>query len=709
MSVQPIVESELVEPLRDEGYLDRQQHLINRDLSQLEFFERVLEEAEDPRNPLLERVKFISILSSNLDEFFMIRVAGIRERSRLDPDDADTAELLTEIKAAVAKLVRRQIKCLRELHEKLDTAGVRVRWMDSLTSDERAKLDEHFEQCVYPLLTPQTVDPTHPFPYISGGNLNLCMFARPKVHRRTARILKNDHEFFLRIKVPPFLPRVVAVPGSSSDFVLMQDLILANVGRLVIGAETDKCYMFRITRGADIELQESEAEDLLEAMEENLKQRRFGDVVRLEVSRDMPAQMVDYLKNAFEIDSDDVYRLEGLIDTGALTAVCKVDRPELKDRPLNTVRHEMLDGKTSIFDAIRKQDILLHHPYHPYSTITDLLREAVEDEDILAIKMCLYRIGAESTVAPLLIRASELGKQVTALIEIKARFDEANNIEWAKRLERAGVNVVYGHIGLKTHCKTTLIVRREEDALARYVHVATGNYNPDTSPFYTDLSLLTCDPEIGADATELFNYLTAYSQRAEYHSLLVAPVSLREQMIELIRRETENAKQGRPAGIIAKMNRLADAEICRALYEASQAGVPVRLIVRGICTLRPGIKGLSENIQVRTIVGRLLEHSRVYWFENAGDPQVYTGSADWMPRNLDRRIEVLAPVREHKIKRYLRETFLESYLRDNVKARELQPDGTYRRAAIKPGEPEFDSQLSFQDGSNILQFSAANS
>ncbi len=709
MSFQPQLESELVSALENEGYLDREgSELIDRDLSLLEFFERVLEEAEDPRNPLLERVKFVSILSSNLDEFFMIRVAGIRERARLAPDAAETAELLTKIKARVARLSERQMDCLRDLHEKLDQSGVRVRWMDSLTAEERSKLDEHFEQCVYPLLTPQTVDPTHPFPYISGGNLNLCMFARPKVHRRTARILRNDDEFFLRIKIPTFLPRVVPVPGRACEFVLMQDLILANVNRLVIGADPERCYMFRVTRGADIELQESEAEDLLEAMEENLKQRRFGDVVRLEVSREMPAEMVDYLKDAFEIDADDVYRLEGLIDTGALAAVCKVDRPDLKDKPLRSARHELLDGKTSIFDVIREQDVLLHHPYHPYSIITDLLEEAVEDPEVLAIKMCLYRIGAESTFAKHLIRASELGKQVTALIEIKARFDEANNIEWAKRLERAGVNVVYGHIGLKTHCKTTLIIRREDEGLTRYVHVATGNYNPDTSPFYTDLSLLTADKEIGADATELFNYLTAYTQRKKYHRLVVAPVSLRERMIELIGRETENAKRGRPSGIIAKMNRLGDREICQALYEASQAGVPIKLVVRGVCTLRPGVPGVSENISVRTVVGRLLEHSRVYYFENGGDPEVYTGSSDWMPRNLDRRIEVLAPVRDHAIKRYLRETFLESYLRDNVKARELQPDGTYRRAAIRPGEPEFDSQQSFQDGGNILQFTAAN-
>lgn len=680
------------------------QDLINRDLSLLNFFQRVLEEAEDKRVPLLERVKFVSILAGNLEEFFMIRVAGLKEHNRLAKDDTETSQLLSQIKARVAEITARQMECLRELHRELAGAGIRVRWVDSLTEKERAQLDTHFWECVYPLLTPQTVDPTHPFPYISGGSLNICTIARLDVHRRTARAMKDSNEFFVRVKIPPFLPRIVHIEDTESDFVLMQDLIVSNIGRLVPGATPETCHLFRITRGADIELQESEAEDLLEAMEQNLKLRRFGDVVRLEVSKEMPASMVEYLGSSLEVDDDDVFRVDGLLDMASLSEIYKLDRPDLKDVPLRASRPEFLDAKESIFEAIRKQDILLHHPYNPYSIITDLIREAAEDPDVLAIKMCLYRIGAESSIAPLLIRASELGKQVTVLIEIKARFDEANNIEWAKKLERAGVHVVYGIIGLKTHCKTTLIVRREGEGLTRYVHVATGNYNPDTSPYYTDLSLLTAEKAIGEDATELFNYLTAYSQRKPFKRLIVAPLTLREKMLSLIRRETENAKAGRPAGIIAKMNRLADKELCRALYEASNAGVRIQLIVRGVCTLRPGVPGLSENITVRMIVGRLLEHSRVYYFENGGSPELFTGSSDWMPRNLDRRIEVLAPVRDERIRRYLRDEYLESYLRDNVKARELNADGTYDRIEVSEGEPEHDSQLSFQENKNILQF-----
>jgi polyphosphate kinase len=685
---------------------DAERSLINRDLSLLAFFERVLEEAEDERNPLLERLKFISILSSNLDEFFMIRVAGLKEKARLGSvsEAAETNALLDEIKRRIERITARQVECYRSLMPRLAGAGIRIRDLSSLNEKERAALDEHFEKCVYPLLTPQTVDPTHPFPYISGGSLNICMIARPRLHKRTARQLRDKEEFFLRIKLPEFIDALLPVAGTQSDFVCTRDVIISNVERLVPSTMSAGCHLFRITRGADIELQESETEDLLVAMEENLKARRFGEIVRLEVSEDMPESMIEYLKCSLEIGDDEVYVTRETIDPGALGQLYKLDRPDLKDEPIRTLKASLNDGKRSVFDTIREEDVLLHHPYVPYSNITELMREAVEDPKVLAIKICLYRIGAESSIAPLLIRASELGKQVTVLIELKARFDEANNIEWAKRFERAGVHVVYGHIGLKTHCKTTLIIRQEGEGLTRYCHVATGNYNPDTSPFYTDLSLLTADEAIGADATELFNYLTAYARRAPLQKLLVAPISLRERMTEMINREAEHARAGRPARIIAKMNRLADADICRALYEASNAGVEIDLIVRGICTLRPGVPGLSENIRVLSVVGRLLEHSRVYYFENGGEPEVYTGSADWMPRNLDRRIEVLAPVENEHIKRYLRDTFLANYLRDNIKARVLLPDGTYVRPERAPGDNDFDSQLSFQDPSNIVPF-----
>lgn len=687
---------------------------INRDLSLLGFFRRVLEEAMDDTQPPLERLKFISILSSNLDEFFMIRVSGLKEKLgrevRASSDGFSTAELLSEIKTRVTELIDEQMRCLGdEILPELSRAGIVVRPFNSLSDDERRQLNEYFYTSIYPLLTPQAVDPTHPFPYVSGGSVNLGLLVKPVLNRRSARALKNaDHEFFVRIKIPSSVPATISVGETGNELVLVEDLIVANIRRLVPDASPELCHFFRITRDADIDLREGEIDDLLDAMEENLKLRRFGDVVRLEVSRTMPAAMVEYLAASLDITEQDIYPIDGPLNAAALSEIYKIERPDLKDVPIRGVTPAALDGAGSTFSAIKRQDILLHHPYMPYSIVTKLIKEAVEDPDVLAIKMCLYRIGAESSIAPLLIEASEKGKQVTALIEIKARFDEENNIQWAKRLEQAGVHVVYGLIGLKTHCKTTLIIRRENDELVRYVHLATGNYNPDTSAFYTDLSLLTANKAIGEDATEIFNYLTVYSERDQFKHLVVAPIALRSRMVELIKREIDHAQNGRPARIIAKMNRLADAEIVNALYEASRAGVEIDLIVRGICTLRPGVSGLSENIRVRSIVGRLLEHSRLYYFENAGDPTVYTGSSDWMPRNLDRRVEVLAPILDPQIKRYLTEHYLFSYLKDNVKAREMLQDGTYRRVTREPGEPDFNSQESFQEGSNIVQFAKAH-
>jgi polyphosphate kinase len=419
--------------------------------------------------------------------------------------------------------------------------------------------------------------------------------------------------------------------------------------------------------------------------------------------------MVKYLTESHKITPEDVYVIDGALNVCDFMALYKLDRPELKDKPISVERPPVFSGNESVFDIVRREDDLLHHPYMPYAIVTDFIREAAADPDVLAIKMCLYRTGADSPIPPLLIEASERGKQVTVLVELKARFDEENNIEWAKKLEQAGVHVVYGLLGLKTHCKTTLIVRREEnDELRRYVHLATGNYNPETSAFYTDLGLLTTDEKIGEDATELFNYLTAYSQNEGFRKLLIAPLNLRRRMVEMIGRETENARRGTPARIIAKLNRLADAKIIRALYEASQAGVEIDLIVRGICMLRPGVPGLSETIRVRSIVGPLLEHSRVYYFANGGDEEIYLGSSDWMPRNLDRRVEAITPVENAKLKQYLKDEFLAAYLRDNVKARELQPDGSYRRASADDGEEAFNSQLSFEINSNVVKFDAIN-
>jgi polyphosphate kinase len=675
---------------------------INRDLSLVEFYRRVLDEALDDTQPLLERVKFLAIFSSLIDEFFMVRISGLREKAdskaEVSQDGLSAAQHLASIRQSFRSMGKQQVRCLTEdVLPRLAEQGIEVVPFASLTEAEKLQLRSRFQQEIHPVLTPQAVDPSHPFPYISGGNLNLGLYIRPKLNKRVERALQlKSNELFVRMKLPAFLPRLIPVPDRTDSFVLLEEVVAGNIHLLISDAETIACHPFRITRDADIELRESEAADLLELMEQNLRKRRFGEIMRLEVSESMPAEMVDYLKEQLELEDEDVYTTSGPINIGDLSELAKLNRPELKFPPIRTVKPEVFDPEGSTFDLIKKGDVMLHHPYMPYSIITDFIEEAVEDPDVLAIKMCLYRLGAESPIPPLLIRAAELGKQVTVLIELKARFDECNNINWAKKLEEAGVHVIYGLLGLKTHAKNSLIIRREGTKLRRYVHAATGNYNPQTSAAYTDLGMLTADEEIGQDVTDLFNFLTVYSQPKKFNKLLVAPIALRAQMLELIGRETQNAKDGKPARIIAKLNRLADAEVVNALYAASQAGVEIDLIIRGICTLRPGIPGLSENIRVRSIVGRLLEHSRVYYFENGGDYQIYMGSSDWMPRNLDRRVEVLTPVCDDSIRQYLKDTYLTTYLRDNVKARELMPDGSYRRATAGDGEETVNCQEIFQ-------------
>ncbi len=686
---------------------------INRDISLLEFFRRVMDEGLDKTQPLLERLKFLAIFSSNIDEFFMIRVSALKEklgrRVGVSPDGYTIPELLAEIREIVDEMVSAQMNCLRDdLMPELARQGIAIRRYAELSADERKQADTYFAEKIYPVLTPQAVDPTHPFPYISGGSINLGFYMKPHLNRRTSRAMGIGDEFFVRLKIPAFVPRFILISDAPDSFIMAEDLIAANIHKLVQDVEATNCHLFRITRDADLDLREAEAEDLLETMEENLRLRRFGDVVRLEVSNSMPERMAKYLSASLEIDEGDVYRLNGPLKVADFWEIVDLNRPDLKDAPIRIDTPAQFETAESSFDVIRRGDYLLHHPYMPYSIVTDLIREAADDPDVLAIKMCLYRIGSDSPIAPLLIKASENGKQVTALIEIKARFDEANNIEWGKKLERAGVHVVYGILGLKTHAKTTLIIRREGEVLKSYVHLATGNYNPATSTVYTDLGILTADADIGADVTEIFNYLTAYTEPESHRKLLVAPLNLREQMISMIGREAGNAREGRPARIIAKINRLADADIANALYEASKAGVEIDLIVRGICTLRPGVPGLSENIRVRSIVGRLLEHSRVYYFENGGNPEVYLGSSDWMPRNLDRRVEVLAPVHDSEIKRFLSGEYLSAYLKDNVKAHELMRDGSYRRVTVGEGDKPFDSQLEFQGVRKPLEFSAKN-
>jgi polyphosphate kinase len=676
-------------------------HLFfNRELSLLEFHRRVLEEGLDESNPLLERLKFLSIFSSNLDEFFMIRVSGLKEEfeehvTELSPDGMTPGEQLQEIKQRIAPMVEQQTRCLlEEILPDLAAAGIHVVAHDNLRAEEQDALRNYFMEKVFPILTPLAVDQSHPFPYISPLSLNLGLMVEAPAGHSPADPKHRHVPRFVRIKVPSLVPRLVPVGKLGTQFVLLEELIEANRDSLFPGMITGTCHRFRVTRDADIEIREDEAEDLLRVIQQELRQRRFGSPVRLEISAGMPEEMIAYLTNSLGLGSEDVYAIDGPLKLQDFDSLYELNRPDLKDEPFCAA----LPGwsrKRSVFDVLKERDILLHHPFDSYDSVTNFINDAVEDPDVVAIKICLYRTGPDSPIPPALIRAAEKGKQVTALIELKARFDEEHNIEWAHKLDEAGVHVVYGVLGLKTHGKLTLVVRREGDSLKRYMHIASGNYNPTTSCTYTDVGLFTADDEIGADATELFNYLTGCSRQMEYRKLLVAPVNLREKMTALIDREISHSQAGEPASIIAKINRLADKQIIEKLYEASQAGVKIDLIVRGICMLRPGVAGLSQNITVRNIIGRFLEHSRVFYFANGGDEEVYIGSADWMSRNLKHRIEVVTPVSDPALKHYLKHELLAAYVRDNVKARELQPDGSYRKAPRAPGEREFASQSFF--------------
>ena len=671
---------------------------FNRELSLLEFHGRVLEEALDESNPLLERLKFLSIFSSNLDEFFMIRVSGLKEEMDhevdLSPDGLTPAQQLAKSRERILKLIPEQARCLREdVLPGLADAGIAVVSYDSLSRHEHERLQHYFTEKVFPLLTPLAVDPSHPFPYISPLSLNLALMVDPAENMKLISSRKLIDRSFVRIKVPSAVPRLVPVGASNSRFVLVEEIIEANIKALFPEMRPGPCYRFRVTRDADIEIREEEAHDLLSVLQAELRRRRFGMPVRLEVSPDMPDEIIEYLTSSLSLDGDDVYKFDGPLNIQDLMVLYDIDRPDLKDAPFSPRVPEWFASQDNIFEAIKEGDRLLHHPYDSYECVTEFINQAVDDEDVVAIKICLYRTGPESPIPPALIRAAEQGKQVTALIELKARFDEEHNIEWAQKLDEAGVHVVYGILGLKTHGKLTLVVRREGDALKRYIHIASGNYNPTTSCTYTDLGLFTVDDAIGRDATELFNYLTGFSEQRHYRKLMVAPVELREKISALLDREIEHKRMGRPARIIAKFNRLADLQIIEKLYEVSRAGVQVDLIVRGICMLRPGIPGLSENIRVRSIVGRFLEHSRVFWFANGGHDEVYIGSADLMTRNLNHRIEVVAPVSDRNAKRFLRDVLLDTYLTDNTKARELQPDGRYTPLLTR-SEP-FNSQEYF--------------
>jgi polyphosphate kinase len=663
---------------------------INRELSWLEFNERVLEESRDRRHPLLERVKFLSIVSSNLDEFFMIRVAAIREQvladvSETSPDGRTPTEQLQSIHDRVERMVRDMAACFRDdLLPALAASGIRLLTMPEATPEERSSLADLFAREIYPVLTPLAFDPGHPFPYISNLSLSLAVVVRTP----------EGVERFARVKVPDVLSRLVQIPdgnGTGFRFVWLEDLISANLGMLFPGMEVIESYAFRVTRNADIEIQEDEAEDLIRSIEESIRQRRFGSVVRVGVQNTMPDRIKDILVENLEVTPYEVYRLRPPLGLSHLAVLLKLPRPDLKDPPLHPALPMGEDENEDIFAAIRRGDIILHHPYDSFAPVVQFIRSAARDPNVLAIKQTLYRIGKESPLVPLFIEAAENGKQVAVLVELKARFDEENNIGWAKQLERAGIHVVYGLVGLKTHAKMALVVRREQDAIRRYVHLGTGNYNPVTARIYTDMSLFTCRDDITADAVEVFNFLTGYSNRDTYRKLAVAPVNLRERLTALIDREILHAKAGAPSQLVFKMNSLTDTKMIEKLYEASCAGVSIDLIVRGICCLRPGKKGVSDNIRVVSIVGRFLEHSRVFYFANGGIPEVHLGSADLMGRNLDHRVELVFPVEDPALTATIMKEVLVTALADRSRARVLGADGTYTRA--DPGAADIpDSQ-----------------
>ncbi len=663
---------------------------FNRELSWLEFNRRVLHEAQDLRHPLLERAKFLAIFSSNLDEFFMIRVSGLKDQiaagvSTAPADGMTPTQQLDELRSRILSQLQEQRRIFYdEIMPALTAAGIHLLCYDQLAPEECDRLREYFQAEILPVLTPLAFDPGRPFPHMSNLSLNLGVTVRNK----------DGETRFGRVKVPPSLPRLVPI-HDGARFIWLEEVIAANLGVLFPGNEIVEAYTFHVIRDADMEIQEDEAPDLLETIEQSLRQRRFGPVVRLAVDEAMPEAMVKLLTENLEVAPGDIYPLPPPLAMASLWALNRLDRPNLKDPPfIPAVPPQIRDLSTAsdIFAAIRRGDILLHHPYDSFKPVLDFVHAAAIDPDVLAIKQTLYRVGQNAPVVRALLEAQRNNKQVAVLVELKARFDEESNIGWARALEAEGVHVVYGLLGLKTHSKITLVVRREPGGLRRYLHLSTGNYNAVTAGIYTDLGLFTCDAELGADATELFNTLTGYSTQTYYRSLLVAPTTMRERLLDLIEREIAHRRAGRPAGLIFKMNSLVDERLIRALYRASQAGVAVDLIVRGICCLRPGLPGISDNIRVISIVGRFLEHSRIYYFENGGAVEVYMGSADLMPRNLDRRVEVLFPVKDARIRSYIRRTILEVELRNNVCAHELQPDGLYLRRQPGAGEPVVDSQ-----------------
>jgi polyphosphate kinase len=675
---------------------------LNRELSLLDFQGRVLEEALDENNPPLERAKFMAFVGNNLDEFFMVRVAGLKKQVAagvvdVPPDGMTPAEQLAAIRKVTLKLMTEaQESFQNDLIPLLDKNGVHIKNYADLTQKQKENADNYFSEVIFPILTPMAFDPGHPFPHISNLSLNLAV------------LIRDNRDHFARIKVPSTLPRLVPIKRSSGSvrkdgtvphhhyFVWLEQVIAANLHILFPGMEVIESHPFRVTRDADVMIQELEASDLLKSIEQGVRQRRFGSVVRVTVNKEMPSHIRDILIENLQMDRNDMYTLEGPLGLSSVMSLYQVDRFDLKDHSFvpsipAPLKGESYDG--NIFAAIRQNDILVHHPYDSFIPVVDFLKLSARDPNVYAIKQTLYRTGTNSPVIKALLDAREAGKQVAVLVELKARFDEESNIGWARTMERQGVHVIYGLLGLKTHSKIALIVRKEGENIRRYVHLATGNYNAVTALSYEDIGMFTCDEEIGADATDLFNYLTGYSTKQDYRKLLVAPVNLRERMTALIEREVEHQQNGEEGHLIFKMNSLVDKRMIKTLYKASTAGVKIDLIVRGMCCLRPGIKGISENIRVISVVGRYLEHSRIYYFRNGGQEEIYLGSADLMPRNIDNRVEVLFPVEDPNFIRYLRDDVLAEYQNENVKARLMDTDGVYHRIARKDDETPLNIQV----------------
>ena len=666
---------------------------INRELSWLEFNQRVLDQALDESNPILERLKFLCIVSSNLDEFFEVRVAGLKQQrqthaSEAGPDGLSAGETLALVSERTRKMVDDQYRCWREqIMPALEAQRIRFHTYPDVAEHEKKHFAQFYEKTIYPVLTPIAVDPSHPFPQLLNKSLNVIV-------ELEGEGLETD---IAVVQAPRILPRVVPFSENKNgdDYVFLGNIIQEHVASLFRGVTVKGAHLFRVTRNSNLYFDEEEALNLLHAIEEELRKVKRGAAVRLEVQDDCPDRVVERLLEIFNLEEEDVFRIDGPLNFSRLMPLAlQIDRPELRYKRFSPCTVVSLDTESDIFFHIRKGDILLHHPYDNFQTVVDLLAQAAEDPAVLAIKQTLYRTSSDSPIVQSLIEAARNGKQVTAVIELKARFDEAANIKWARMMREAGVDVVYGVTGLKTHAKAMLIIRSEGDGIRRYAHLGTGNYHPSTAKIYTDLSLLTCREDITTDLAETFNCLTGVAKFPALNQLLVAPWSLFPAFQQMIENEIDHAKAGRPSGIYAKVNSLVEEGIIEALYRASAAGVPIRLLVRGMCAIRVGIPGVSENIEVRSIVGRFLEHSRIFRFENGGNPNVFLGSSDWMPRNLFRRVETVFPVVQKRMLEHVEE-ILEWFWKDNVKSKVMQPDGNYVPRKLAEGEAPFDAQAEF--------------